>query len=171
MKALNVQQPWANRIASREKTIETRTWRPIINGKPYRGPLLIVASAKPAVHPCGCLIAITTLVDCRMMRPSDEKAACCDYIAGLYAWCLSETYPIDTERVKGSLNLWEYKVSPVLEMTYRAGCYSCLKGSKRFGIYSCAQAINETPIDPKTANCSAWIGQGRGFQIRKVNLL
>jgi len=39
MKALSVKQPWANKIASGEKTIEVRTWY-----THYRGPLLIVLS-------------------------------------------------------------------------------------------------------------------------------
>ena len=42
MKALSVRQPWANRIADGSKRIEYRSWR-----TSYRGPLLIVASARP----------------------------------------------------------------------------------------------------------------------------
>jgi hypothetical protein len=105
------------------------------------------------------------------MTPEDEIAAQCDYIPGLWAWVLREIYEIPNERVKGMLYLWEYPVNPVLEMTYRAGCYSCIKASKRFGIYSCASAINETPIDPKTSKCSAWIGHGDSYEIRKIDLL
>lgn len=171
MLALNVRQPWANMIASGKKTIETRSWQAIVDHKPYRGPLLIVASSKPAIQPCGCLVAITTLIDCRPMKPEDTKAACCDYYSDLYAWVLRETYAIQNERVKGMLYLWDYRVNPILEMTYRAGCYSCLKGSKRFGIYSCQNAINETPIDPRTSKCSEWIGSGDSYEIRKVDLL
>lgn len=46
MKALSVKQPWANMIASGEKTIETRTW---MTG--YRGQVLIVSSKQPRIEP------------------------------------------------------------------------------------------------------------------------
>ncbi len=51
MKALSVKQPWANAIASGEKTIETRKWF-----ADYRGPLLIVSSKQPRIQPAGCAI-------------------------------------------------------------------------------------------------------------------
>ena len=52
MKAICVKQPWVNRIASGEKTIETRTW-----ATRYRGELLIVSSKRPNIPPAGCAVA------------------------------------------------------------------------------------------------------------------
>ena len=56
MKALSVKQPWANMIASGEKTIETRTWM-----TSYRGQVLIVSSKQPRIKPAGCAVAVVTL--------------------------------------------------------------------------------------------------------------
>jgi hypothetical protein len=42
MKALSVKQPWADLIASGQKTIETRNWY-----TPYRGNILICSSKEP----------------------------------------------------------------------------------------------------------------------------
>ena len=46
LKALSVQQPWANLIADGNKTIEVRS-----KSTSYRGPLLIVSSKRPDVPP------------------------------------------------------------------------------------------------------------------------
>lgn len=70
IKALSVRQPWANLIASRKKTIEVREWR-----TKHRGPLLICASKRPPVPPCGCMVALADLVECRLLVPADERAA------------------------------------------------------------------------------------------------
>ena len=63
LKALSVQQPFANLIADGSKTIEIRT-----RGTTHRGPLLIVSSKRPDVPPAGCAIAV---VEPRRL-PSDD---------------------------------------------------------------------------------------------------
>ena len=102
MKALSVKQPWANLIASGQKTIETRLWR-----TDYRGPLLICSSKKPMIYPSGAALCIADLIDCRRMLPSDEAAACCEIYDGAYAWVLSNIRPIKPFPVKGQLGIFE----------------------------------------------------------------
>ena len=70
IKALSVQQPWANLIASGEKTIEVRK-------KPtrHRGPLLICASKRPPVPPFGRMVALVDVVNCWPLKQADERAA------------------------------------------------------------------------------------------------
>ena len=98
MRVLTVRQPWAQAIASGRKRIEVRSWRTA-----WRGPLLIHAAARrprladicPAstagalaatkrrrrseadgwdVWPCGVLVAIVRLRDCRRLEPDDGPA-------------------------------------------------------------------------------------------------
>jgi hypothetical protein len=73
MKALSVQQPWANMIVSGVKTIETRVWK-----TKYRGNILIVSSRFPEIALAGYALAIVDLIDCRKMIKSDEVKACCE---------------------------------------------------------------------------------------------
>lgn len=105
IKALSLKQPWANMIASGEKTIETRRW-----STDYRGPLLIVSSKQPNIPPTGCAVAVAELVDCRPMKRSDEEAACCPVYAGAYAWVLSNVRRIRSFPVRGSLGIFEVEV-------------------------------------------------------------
>ena len=70
LKALSVQQPFANLIADGSKTIEIRP-----RGTTHRGPLLIVSSKRPDVPPAGCALAVVNLVDSRPMTIADERAA------------------------------------------------------------------------------------------------
>jgi len=105
MKALSIKQPWANMIASGEKTIETRTWE-----TKYRGHLLIVSSKKPAIAPAGHALAIVDLVDCRRMTEDDEDAACCEIYPGAYAWVFAHVTRIDIFPVRGRLNLYDVEL-------------------------------------------------------------
>jgi len=109
MKCLSVKQPWANLIASGQKTIETRTW-----ATDYRGPLLIVSSKTPAIEPAGAAVALVELVDCRPMRKSDEPAACCDIYPNAVAWVLSEIRRVRPVPTRGSLGLYEADITPEL---------------------------------------------------------
>jgi len=61
MKAISIKQPWANRIDSGEKTIETRTLT-----MDYRGEILIVSSKSPEIRPARYALAIARLVECRL---------------------------------------------------------------------------------------------------------
>jgi hypothetical protein len=101
MKALSIKQPWANKIACGEKTIETRTW-----STNYRGRLLIVSSKIPDIRPAGYALAIADLVDCRKMTKEDEKAADCEIYPNAYSWVLENIKKISPFKVKGGLRLF-----------------------------------------------------------------
>ena len=105
MKAISIKQPWANMIASGEKTIETRKWFTA-----YRGKLLVVSSKRPAIPPAGYALAIADLVDCRMMRPEDERRACCEPYQDAWSWFLENIQPIVPKPVKGRLGLYDVEV-------------------------------------------------------------
>jgi hypothetical protein len=105
MKALSIKQPWANLIASGEKTIETRTWK-----TSYRGPLLIVSSKTPDIAPSGQALAIATLADCRPMSVLDETAARCPKYEGAYSWVLESIHKIEPFPVQGQPGLFEVVV-------------------------------------------------------------
>ncbi|PIW85728.1 MAG: RNA-binding protein [Nitrospirae bacterium CG_4_10_14_3_um_filter_53_41] len=102
MKALSIKQPWANMIASGEKTIETRKWC-----TDYRGALLIVSSKRPRIEPAGYAIAVAKLVDCRPMTKRDEEEACCNWYSGAYSWVLINTKKIKPFPVKGQLGIYD----------------------------------------------------------------
>jgi hypothetical protein len=105
LKALSVKQPWANMIASGEKTIETRTWPTA-----YRGELLIVSSKRPPIAPAGSAVAIATVLDCRPMTRGDERAACCSVYPGAYAWVLANLRALKPFAVRGQLGIFEVKI-------------------------------------------------------------
>lgn len=110
MKALSVRQPWADKIARGEKTIEVRTW-----GTRYRGPLLICASAKACGDlPTGVSVCVVHLVDVRPITSNDASAACCAVDPDIeFAWVLSDPKPIDHSPVKGRLGLFDV-TTPVI---------------------------------------------------------
>ncbi|MBI3852035.1 MAG: ASCH domain-containing protein [Verrucomicrobia bacterium] len=105
VKALSVKQPWANLIASGEKTIETRTWP-----TDYRGELLIVSSRTPPIEPAGCALALVKLVDCRPMERRDEMAACCPIYPNAFSWVFREIRRIKPFEVRGQLGIYEVEV-------------------------------------------------------------
>ncbi len=103
VKALSVKQPWANFIASAQKTIETRSW-----GTPYRGDLLIASFKTPAKPgPAGCGVALVELFDCRRMLPSDEESALCEVYPGAYAWRLRNLRPLEPFPIRGEQGLYD----------------------------------------------------------------
>lgn len=105
MKALSVKQPWANLIASGEKTIETRVW-----ATDYRGDILIVSSKQPRIEPAGCAVAVVELTDCRPMMLSDEAAAKCPIYDDAVAWVLRNIRAIEPFPMRGQLGLFEVDV-------------------------------------------------------------
>lgn len=105
IKAISVKQPWANLIASGEKTIETRTW-----ATDYRGELLIVSSKAPAIQPAGFALAIVRVVDCRLMCRRDEMAACCPVYEGAFSWVLAGIRRIKPFPVRGQLGLYDVEL-------------------------------------------------------------
>jgi hypothetical protein len=107
MKAISIKQPWANLIASGQKTIETREW-----STPYRGQILLVSSKIPKIEPAGCAVAVADLVDCRVMTKGDENAAKCSIYPNAFAWVLENVRAIEPFPVKGRLGLYEVDVTP-----------------------------------------------------------
>src|SRR5688500_640704 len=105
MKALSLRQPWANLIASGQKTIETRTW-----GTNYRGPLLIVSSKSPDIPPAGYALAVVDLLDCRPMTKDDEKAAYCEFYPMAMAWILGNVRRVRVFPVKGQHRIFDVAV-------------------------------------------------------------
>lgn len=98
MKALSVQQPFADQIYGGEKWLEFRS-------KPttHRGRLLICASrsvnsyavnigGKEIPLPTGKMLCVVDLVDCRPMTGADKKhPGAPSKIGGWYAWEFGET--------------------------------------------------------------------------------
>ncbi len=110
--AISVRQPWASLIAEGKKTIETRTRRTL-----YRGPLLIVASARPkGLGPVGCAMAMVDVVDCRPMTAADEPAACCPVYKGAWAWVLANVRPVPPTAVKGRLGVYRVEMGEMNEV-------------------------------------------------------
>jgi hypothetical protein len=105
MKALSIKQPWANLLASGKKTIETRLWP-----TDYRGPLLIVSSKAPKIHPAGYALAVAQLVDCRPMTESDELAACCASYPGAFSWVMRDVRKVKIFPVRGKLGLYDVSI-------------------------------------------------------------
>ncbi|QDV62471.1 ASCH domain-containing protein [Crateriforma conspicua] len=110
MKALSIKQPWANMIASGEKTIETRTWK-----TEHRGKLLIVSSKEPDIAPAGCALAVVELVDCRPMSVLDEAHARCRKYNGAYSWVLENARELKPFSVRGQPGLFEVEDELVIE--------------------------------------------------------
>jgi hypothetical protein len=112
-RALSVRQPWANLIASGEKSIEVRSWQ-----VDFRGPLVICAGATiddqaAIIHdnitPLGVTICLVELKDIRPLRKDDASAAMFepgDDIAGLFAWVLSNPRRLASIPVRGQLGLF-----------------------------------------------------------------
>lgn len=118
MKALSIKQPWANLIASGKKTIETRLW-----ATDYRGPLLIVSSKTPNIHPAGYALAVAELVDCHQMTAADERAACCSRYPGAFAWVLRDVRKIPIFPVRGKLGLYEVAIPDALSASDTAAAH------------------------------------------------
>jgi len=102
MKALSIKNPWADMIASGQKTIETRVWQ-----TNHRGPLLICATKQPPGETSGMAVAVADLVDCRPMTKEDGVAACIGLYSGAFAWVLSNVRKIKPFPVRGQLKLFD----------------------------------------------------------------
>ena len=106
LKALSLQQPYANMVASGQKTLETRKW-----GTKYRGPILICASRSGVGEPKGVALCLVDIGDIRPMTKADEAAAFIELYPRAQVWELSnrrllkEPFP-----VKGALGLFELEV-------------------------------------------------------------
>ena len=109
IKALSVRQPWASLIASGKKTIEVRTWR-----TDYEGPLLICATKRPPVPPCGCMVALVDLDKCRPLVQADERAAQVkrDPKRRQVAWVLKNIRRVPDHPVIGTQGLFDCDLPP-----------------------------------------------------------
>jgi hypothetical protein len=105
VKAISLKQPWANLIASGQKTIETRLW-----GTDYRGELLIVSSKRPKIEPAGCAVAVAELIECRPMTLADERAALCEVYENAVAWVFRNVRPLKPFPVNGQLGIFDVDV-------------------------------------------------------------
>jgi len=128
LKALSVMQPWAQLIASRQKTIETRSWMTL-----WRGPLVIHASQSPRFlkdrelleslrrnglalddgQVVGAAVAVAMVADCRRTEalvgtPLGRKEhAAGNFSARRWGIILESVRPLITPvPVKGALGLW-----------------------------------------------------------------
>ena len=112
MKALSLKQPWADKVALGQKTIEVRTW-----GTKYRGPLAIHAS-----QPDGRIIATAVLTDCRPFRYDDIFGAALPYFEeGRFAWMLSDIRAVSPGiPVRGRLGLWDVPPAVLAEINARS---------------------------------------------------
>lgn len=110
MRWLTVKQPWAELIASGQKTVELRSWTTA-----YRGPIIISASARRdprgAAHgligECSTVACVVDLLDCRPATVEDMRAACLPDASpdGLFAWRLAGVYRVEPVPVAGALGL------------------------------------------------------------------
>lgn len=132
MKVLSIIEPWATLIVSKQKYIETRSWK-----TSYRGELYIHASKKHIntkdtkiqellkLLPTqemnyGKIICKCELVDCIYMdekfineiKQNQQEYMCGDYQIGRYAWILENTELINPKiDAKGKLNIWNFEIS------------------------------------------------------------
>lgn len=127
MKALTLQQPWAQLVAVGAKRWETRSWRTA-----YRGPLAIHAAAhwRPASVqgipwalalaippsewdrlPRGAVVAVAHLADCvpvAAVDPRGREALFGDFTPGRWAWRLEDVRPLaEPLAARGRLGIWD----------------------------------------------------------------
>jgi hypothetical protein len=106
MKALSIRQPYAEWIASGEKTLEVRSWR-----THYRGPLIICSSQRPDDPeykdlPLGKTICKVELVDVRPMKRKDTKAAKSSYDPDCFVWEMKVIKRVRHKSIKGKLGIF-----------------------------------------------------------------
>lgn len=106
MKAISLKQPWANMVASGEKTVETRKW-----STKYRGDLLICSSQNPKIEPYGKALCIVELYKIVPMKKEHEKNACIKVYDGAYSWFLRNRRVLKkTFEVKGQLGIYDVRL-------------------------------------------------------------
>lgn len=130
MKALSIQQPWAQLIVEGLKDIENRTWRHSL-----RGEILVHAGKRVDTHsyvwllnnwaelgvpgavgdlldryrtqpfPTGGIIGRTTIVDCARVHSSPWK------ITGQWGFVLAHSAPLPFMPCKGALGFFEVQAA------------------------------------------------------------
>lgn len=131
MKAITVQQPWAEFLANGKKQYETRSWK-----TDYRGPIAIHAGASDQMWrslyfeapefyyllldmfhenyadlPFGAVIAIGELTDCIKtddMEVDPTEYLIGDFSPGRYAWKIENVSRVKPDYVSGKMGLWDY---------------------------------------------------------------
>lgn len=132
MKVLSIKEPWATLIVSKQKYIETRSWK-----TSYRGELYIHASKKlinkkdekiqellkllPTQEMnYGKIICKCELVDCIYMdekfineiKQNKQEYICGYYKIGRFAWILEKMELIQPKiEAKGKLNIWNFEIT------------------------------------------------------------
>lgn len=132
MKVLSIKEPWATLIASKQKYIETRSWK-----TSYRGELYIHASKKlinkkdekiqellkllPTQEMnYGKIICKCELVDCIYMdekfineiKQNKQEYICGYYKIGRFSWILEKMELIQPKiEAKGKLNIWNFEIT------------------------------------------------------------
>jgi hypothetical protein len=110
MRALTVKQPWASLIASGEKRIENRSWRPpaeligqriaIHAGASWDKRGETFTAARKGELPQGRVVC-TAVID-RVVEASDDR-----FWIGPLGWVLRDVHPVDdAPEVRGGLSLW-----------------------------------------------------------------
>ncbi len=126
MKALSIQNPWAQLIADGFKRIEVRTW-----STDYRGPLLICSSRRSSKKENNAILerlvemgyeladdyfvdghalAVVELTKVRPLKAKDAKKAMLDTteLEGKYAWVMKKIKMLETPfPVQGRSKLFE----------------------------------------------------------------
>lgn len=130
MKALSIHQPWASKIESGDKTIETRTW-----STNYRGEILIVSARRHCTEwpklPLGQALCLAMIIDCHRMTRADEVAACCSLYEGAYAWVLKHIQPIRHFPVAGRQGLYNVELPHSIAKARQLYEYTWGNNSKR----------------------------------------
>ncbi|WP_337961883.1 ASCH domain-containing protein [Brucella anthropi] len=111
MKALSIVRPSGSRIASGEKTLEVRRWKPRLAPSE---DLLIVENSRflhrdDDYDEDGVPVAIVKVKAVRSFTFADMQAACASYFEdGWFAWELMDIRPIQsTERVLAARGIYE----------------------------------------------------------------
>lgn len=120
MKALSLQQPWAELIVSGRKTIETRTWNTKFRGKFYihASKTVNVAAAKKlgVKNPvAGAFIGTAKLTDVKEYKNSkefqkDNKKHLALSKYKRYGYLLKDVKRIKPKPYKGQLSFFEVKI-------------------------------------------------------------
>jgi len=118
MLTLSIVAPNGGRIASGQKTLEIRSWRP--PEWPLRD-LLIVESkvflhGEDEVDADGVAVALVDIEAVRPWQPTELKAACwVEWVPDLWAWQVSRVRPIGGAfRVAARRKLYDEPISDVL---------------------------------------------------------
>ncbi|MFZ4705583.1 MAG: ASCH domain-containing protein [Bacteroidales bacterium] len=125
-KALSIKQPWAEKIAHKEKTVELRSMN-----THYRGDILICASASGASNvdlPRGCTVCIAELYDSILYSKLTEKhfkdscvplADISRYMkGGGYGWMLRNVRRVIELPMKGQLGIFTLDLGEQLLTEY-----------------------------------------------------